>query len=202
MFELSAPQATVIGAALVILGGLAAYFGRGLAFILQRRLIGAPRHEQAAYLNSLADLLGKLKVNGATMEDVHRLEVVLRNPAFASGPVAAKAVEDMADDADEPHAFHSNYAMKARAGAAYEVADAQLKQALMNLKLLVSEKKAKALDAVQRKWTEYRRLLAISAALEFEGGTHAPLAASMTGLSETERRTNEISAQVKERSAR
>lgn len=202
MFELTAPQATLAGAALVFIGGLIAYFGRGLAFLLQRRLTGAPKHERAMYLNSLADLLAKLKANGATMEDVHRLDVVLRNPAFAAGPVSTKAVEAMARDASEPDAFQSNFAMKARAGAAYEVANAQLMQALMDLKLLISDKEAKALDAVQRKWIDYRRLLEISAALEFQGGTHAPLAASMTALSETERRTAEIRAQVEARSGR
>jgi len=90
--------------------------------------------------------------------------------------------------------------MKAPAGAAYEVSEAQLTQALMGLTLLISDKEAKALGAAQRKWLEYRRLLEICAALDFEGGTHAPLAASMTGLSETERRTAEIRAQVKDRS--
>jgi uncharacterized protein YecT (DUF1311 family) len=185
----------------VSLGGLVAYFGRGLAFLLQRRLTAAARREQAASLNSVATFSeseGERCDHGGRA----RLEVVLRNPTFGSGPVATQAAVNMAHDADEPVAYQRNFARKTRVGAAYEVAEAQLMRALMDLKLLISDKVARALYAAQRKWAEYRRLLEFSAALEFEGGTHAPLAASLTGLSETERRNAEIRAQVKDRSAR
>ena len=91
--------------------------------------------------------------------------------------------------------------MKARTGAAYGVADAHLEQALMDLRLLLSESEEEAWQAAQDRWREYRTALEVCAALEFEGGTHASLAQMMAGLSETERRTLEIRAQIEERSS-
>lgn len=83
MSQLTTPQATFLAAALVLLGGLSAYFGRGFAFLLKRWWIGAPKQEQAAYFNSVADLLAKLKANDTTIENLHRFDVILRNPTFA-----------------------------------------------------------------------------------------------------------------------
>jgi uncharacterized protein YecT (DUF1311 family) len=82
------------------------------------------------------------------------------------------------------------------------MAEAQLKQALMDLRLLLSDREYEALEAAQERWREYRRALEDCALREFEGGTHARLAMVMSGLSETERRTEEIRAQVAGRSAR
>lgn len=202
MLELTAPQATLIVAAIGLAGGLVGWLGRGLAFIVRRWWTGAPRQEQAAYLNSVADLAGKLRSNGMTIDDVHQFESIMRSPTLASSAAATEVVEGMAVDVSEPDAFHSNVAMKARTGAAYGVADAHLEQALMDLRLLLGESEAEALEAAQERWCEYRKALEVCARLEFEGGTHAPLAGMMAGLAETERRTAEIRAQVQERAVR
>uniref|UniRef100_UPI002608DA8C lysozyme inhibitor LprI family protein n=1 Tax=uncultured Sphingomonas sp. TaxID=158754 RepID=UPI002608DA8C len=114
---------------------------------------------------------------------------------------ATEVVDALSHEAAELEAFHSNYAMKARTGAAYGVADAHLEQALMDLRLLLSESEEEAWQAAQDRWREYRTALEVCAALEFEGGTHASLAQMMAGLSETERRTLEIRAQIEERSS-
>jgi len=199
MFQLTAPQATLIGAVLVLIGGLV---GRGFAFVLKRRMTGAPKHEQAAYFNSVADLAGKLRAHGMTIEDVQDLEALMRNPAIAASPAANEAVEAMVEDADEPQAFQSNAAMRARASAAFEVAEAKLMQALMDLRLLIDIEENVALNAVQSAWAEYRKELTLFASLEFGSGTHAPLAGTLARLAETERRAAEVRAQVKERGTR
>jgi hypothetical protein len=111
-------------------------------------------------------------------------------------------VEELADEAGEPEVFHSNLAMKARTGAAYSVAEAKLDQALMDLHLLVGDKEWACTERAQEHWRAYRSALEDSALCEYEGGTHATLAMALVGLAETERRTEEILAQVKDRAAR
>ena len=202
MLQLTAAEATLIVAAIGVAGGLVGWLGRGLTFVLWRWWTGAPRQEQAAYLNSLADLAAKLRASGMTLDDVHQLESIMRSPAVASSTAASEVVEALADDVEGPSAFHSNVAMKARTGAAYRVAEAQLEQALMDLRLLLSDHEYEALEAAQERWREYRRALEDCALREFEGGTHATLALVLSGLSETERRTEEIRAQVAERKGR
>lgn len=135
----------------------------------------------------MADLAGKLRAHGMTMDDARQFEAIMRNPAVAGTTAASDVVDALADEAGEPEAFHSNVAMKARAGAAYGVADAHLEQAL---------------EAAQAHWREYRTALEVCAGFEFEGGTHAPLAGMMAGLTETERRTAEVHSQVQARAAR
>jgi uncharacterized protein YecT (DUF1311 family) len=137
-----------------------------------------------------------------TMEEVRRLEEVVHNPSITSSTGASQVLEQLADDAAEPEAFHSNVAMKGRASAAYEVAEAKLNQALMDLGLLVSEREWEAIDRAQDQWRSYRKALEDCALREYEGGTHATLALMLVGMAETERRTAEILAQVKDRAAR
>lgn len=202
MLQLTAPQATLIVAIIATVGALLGWAGRAPTFLLHRWWTGAPRQEQAAYLNSVADLASKLRTHGMTLEEVRELEAIVRNPAVASSAGATRVVEAMADDTSEPEAFQSNVAMKARTGAAYTVADARLEQAIMDLRLLIGEHEFELLAAAQEKWRDYRRALEDCALREFEGGTHATLAMALAGLSETERRTDEIKAQVAERGGR
>ena len=69
----------------------------------------------------------------------------------------------------------------------------------MDMRLLLSDNEYEALEAAQERWSGYRRALEDCALREFEGGTNATLALMMAGLSETERRTKEISAQFARR---
>lgn len=202
MLQITAPQATLVVLVVGLLAGLIGWLARGPTFLLRRWWTGAPKQEQAAYLNSVADLAGKLRSHGMTMDDVRQFEVIMRNPAVAGTTAASDVVDALAEEAGEPEAFHSNVAMKARTGAAYGVADAHLEQALMDLRLLLGEREYEALEAAQAHWREYRMALEVCAGLEFEGGTHAPLAGMMAGLTETERRTAEVRSQVQERAAR
>jgi uncharacterized protein YecT (DUF1311 family) len=202
MLQLTAPQATLIVAVVGLVAGFVGWLGQGSTFLLHRWWTGAPRQEQAAYLNSVADLAGKLRAHGMTMDDVRQFEAIMRNPAVAGTAGASDVVDALAEEAEEPDVFHSNVAMKARTGAAYDVADAHLKRALMDLRLLLGEREEEALETAQARWCEYRLALEVCAGLEFEGGTNAPLAEMMAGLTETERRTAEIHAKVEERSAR
>jgi len=173
----------------------------GVAFFAKRKLTGASKTERAAYLNNVTDLAGKLRANGMTLNDVHAFESVMRSAPVASSLGAEAVVSELASSS-EPTAFSSNVAMKGRVGAAYQVAEAKLEQALLDLHLLLGENEHELLDQAQEAWAVYRRVLEDRSLREYDGGTHAPLAAVATGLAETERRTAQILAEVEERSNR
>lgn len=202
MFEITAPQATIIVTAITVVAGLVGWFGRGFTFLLHRWWTGAPRREDAVYLHSVADLAGKLRANGMTMDDVRQFETMMRTPTVASSPGANEVVDSFASVNSEPAAFQTNVGMQMRTGAAYDVANAKLDQAVADLQLIISDEESELLDNAQQLWRAYRHALVKCAYCEYEGGTHAPLAAGLAGLTETERRTAEIRAQVEERAAR
>lgn len=201
--HLTANEVALIGTAALLVGGFLGWVGRGVGFMLSRWWTGSKKHDRAAYLNSVADLAAKMRANGMTIEEVSQLEEVMQNPSVAASQAASGVVEQLASGPeDEPTAFMSNYAMKARTGAAYGVAEAHLDQALMDLRLLIGEHEWEHIEKAQGHWRAYRRSLEDAALREYEGGTHATLAMSLVGLAETERRTAEIRAQVDERSTR
>jgi uncharacterized protein YecT (DUF1311 family) len=186
-----------------LVSAFAGWFGRGIAAVLWRWWTGAPKHDRAAYFNSLADLGAKLRGSGMTVEEVRELEAMLRDPSLTSKAMPKIVdAEAAAPEPGEPEAFHSNVVMKARAHAAYETADAKLNQALVDLRVLIRPDEEEALDAAQACWKAYRRALEDCALREYEGGTHAPLAMTLRGLAETERRTAEVEAEVADRASR
>lgn len=185
--------------AFVGLAGIALGWGiNGIAYFVKRKLTGASNAERASYLNNVTDLAGKLRANGMTLDDVHAFESVMRSASVSSSVSADKIVSELAST-NEPSVFHSNVAMKGRVGVAYEVAEAKLKQALLDLHLLLHDGEHELLEEAQEAWKVYRRILEDRSLREYYGGTHAPLAAIATGLAETERRTDQILAEIDER---
>jgi uncharacterized protein YecT (DUF1311 family) len=191
---------------------LAAVFGaigwvaRGIGFIAGRWVTRSPTKERADYLHTVTDLGLKLRQGGMTIEEVRALEAVIGDCSVSSSSTAKKVVEEIAEDVasetSHPEEFYPNIVMKARAGAAYEVAQARLQQVLLDVQILLSEKENAAFDVAQSHWVEYREALENCALLEYEGGTHATLAMVFAGMNETERRTEEIQRQILERSSR
>jgi hypothetical protein len=201
MKPLTSNELTLLTTGALLVGGFLGWLGRGLGFLLGRRVTGAPKHERAKYLNTLADFGAKLRSSGMTFDDVHELERIIQNPSLISSAAVTGVVEQVIE-CDEPEAFYSNAAMKNRTWAAYEVAEANLNQALTDLRLLVGEEEWEPFVTLQDHWRAYRSGLEDVARREYEGGTHAGLAAMWAGLAETERRTAEVRAVVKERAAR
>jgi uncharacterized protein YecT (DUF1311 family) len=204
MDNLTAQQVTLLIAASGIVGGFIGWLGKGVTFLLTRWWTGSPKQERATYLNSVADLAGKLRANGMTWDEVRQFEAVVQNPSVQSSLAATQVVEQLSADADaiEPEAFQNNVAMKMRMSAAYEVANAKLNQALMDLRLLMGGAEWEQMEEAQKHWKAYRDGLECSALHEYEGGTNATLAMAFVGMAETERRADEIRAQVKERARR
>lgn len=200
MNSLTAEQVTLFVAAGTLVGGLLGWFGKGIAFLLARWWTKSPKQEKASYLNTVADLAGKLRAQGMTIDEVRQFEEVLQSPSIKASQGATRAVEQLANK--EPDAFNSNYGMKTRTAAELGVAEAKLNQALQDLHLLVGEDEWALTEKAQALWAEYRDVLAEAARIEFDGGTHAGLAAVLTALAETDRRSEEVRALVAERAAR
>lgn len=199
---MSQPEAVVTAAILVFLGGVLGWIVRGLGVLAHRKITNAPRQENASYLNSVADLLGKMKDQGLTITDVQDLGSVLNTKTKANSPAAKEVVDAGRHDNPSHPAYDNNLAMQGRTHAAYAVAEAQLEQVILDAALIMSEAERESLDETQAKWREYRSGLETCAYKEYEGGTHAPLASVFAGLTETERRTAELREQVRERSGR
>lgn len=178
-------------------GGILGWLGSRAAFLFERKVTGAKDKEQVAYLKAIVDLSETMQRAGMTIEDARGFEAMMRAPAANHGDAARQVVGKLV----EPAAFQSTYVLKARADAAYEVAEAKLRQALLDLELLLRDDEGEALSAAQEAWQSYRRSLEDRALRQFLGGTHAPLAMTISGLTETERRTEELRAEVEERAA-
>lgn len=195
---------TVFGAICGVIG----FFGRGLAFIAKRAVSGSKRQEDATYMASIVEIGAKLKQSGMTTKDIQQVLDIVRAPNILSSEAAVEAVtgSDVVDEATpqlpQPTAFDSNYAMKTRTRSAIEVADAELSQALTDLELLVGDTGWKAMEIAQARWREHRDAISDYAYSEYEGGTHAGLAAGLAALAETERRVTQIRADVDQRSRR
>lgn len=195
---------TVFGAICAMIG----FFGRGLAFMAKRAVSGSKRQEDATYMASIVEIGAKLKESGMTTNDVQQVLDIVGAPNILSSDAAVEAVtgsgvvEKATPQMPQPAAFDSNYAMKTRTGSAIEVANAELSQALTDLELLVSDTEWKAMEIAQSHWRKYRDAISAYAYLEYEGGTHAGLAAGLVALAETERQATQIRSDVDERSRR
>lgn len=197
MWDLTDSQASLVVAGAAMLGGLVAWFAKGLAFMLQRKVTDAKAKEHVTYIRDVVDLSERLTTAGMTIEDARQFEALLRAPAANHGDAAKNAINALL----EPAAFESNFAMKARAGAAYELAEAKLRQVLLDLEILLGEGEGEVLLAAQEAWEAYRKSLEDRALRQFLGGSHATLAMTITGLTETERRIEELRAEVDERAS-
>lgn len=202
MLQITASQATLIVCAVSLMAALVGWFGRGLTFLLHRWWTGAPKREDAAYLHSVADLAGKLRANGMTMDEVRQFETMMRSPTVARSRGANEVIDSFSSTDTEPAAFQTNAGMQIRAKAAHDVATANLEQVVVDLHLMMSERESELLGKAQERWRAYRDALVQCAYYEYDGGTHAPLAALFMELAETERRTAEIKDQIEERRTR
>lgn len=197
MWNLSDSQVALVVAVAGMLGGLIAWFGRGVSFMLQRKITDAKAKEDVHYIKEVVDLSERLTAAGMTIEDARQFEALLRVPNANHGDAARVAISTLI----EPTAFETNMGMKLRADAACQVARAKLTQVIVDLKLLLPEEEHGALDAAQVAWEAYLRCLEDRSYVQFEGASHSTLAMMITSLSETERRIEELQAEVMERSS-
>ena len=154
----------------------------------------------------MTDIVAKMKASGAKPNEIAEIAALVSNDMRGGGTMAIEVIsgEEAPDvrKGDEHPAFYSNFAMKMRAGARDTIATAQLEAALTDLRLLLREDEEEYLDKEQEAWRIYHEAVINRAYQQYAGGTHAGLAASLTGISETEHRLAQILGEVEDRKRR
>ena len=189
-------QVLIAGVGLIgiVLGALLGSIG----FLARRWITGSARHEKVGYLSSVAELATRLRALDMTVADIDDLERLLASPRLGSSEKALEVVTGPAA-VPLPAPFATTFALHARASAAADVANAELEQALVDLRLLSDDLDVETIDTVQASWRAYRTEIMQAAAAEFAGGSQAPLAAALAGISETERRLSDVRGSVRAR---
>lgn len=177
----------------------------GLGFLLRRQITGAQAHERVALLNSLADLKAKLVAGGMSLDQVSDLEAFLKEDKGSTSVVALDAIagtqastEGGLDD-NLPQEYWTTVAMRGRAGARFDVVEAEIAEALAELHMLTRESRRTILEQAQAAWQEFRASEASFAASQYEGGTLAPLIGTLRAIQVSEHRLTELRALVAER---
>lgn len=106
----------------------------------------------------------------------------------------AEPIEKSSDTFGGVH--ETNAQMQERIAQALGKREAELESKLATLASMLSDEQREALLKAQHAWHAYRAALQDYSRLQFSGGTHAPLAAVSSALSETERRIGEIDAEI------
>jgi len=181
---------------------VAGWAGAGIAFVARRWWVGSEKQEKVNYLTAVAEFGANLRRNGMTIEDVNDLERMMRDPSIRSSDRVRTLIMAPAIETASPIEGTTNYEMKRNAAAAYDRAKGALASELARLVALMSQNEAMAIQAAQASWEKYRDNLVELARLEYEGGSHAGLAAVLVAIAETERRASEVQAQAKERESR
>ena len=199
---LSDNEAKLLVGLTAVAGVILGLLGSGLGFIVKRWFVGAKQKERLDYISGLADLKIKLREAGLSMDEVREVGGLLANPTMKASERAQEIVAEIKEDMGRFGPHDTNVAIQIRTGAAYEVANAQLQQALVGFGLTVDEADWTYVEKIQDAWKQYRSALEDWAYHQYEGGTHAPLAMTAAGLAETERRTKEILDEASEFAAR
>jgi uncharacterized protein YecT (DUF1311 family) len=191
---LAGNEKELITAGAALSGGLLGWFGRGLGFWLARRVTGAGRKEHVDYLTSVAGLMSKMRADGTSVEEVAAFGSALRSPALVQSREVASIVEIR--HCAEIDRFSSSYAMRTRASAQLDLANAKLMQIQVDQRLVLEEVEEEPVAEMHKTWTEYRRALMEAAASEYSGGTIGSIVAALVGIAETERRSEELQSWV------
>lgn len=155
-----------------------------IGFLSKRWATGARRQERAGLYATLADLSGKMKAAGISLDDLDAIEAQLR-AKVRQADAAISATE-------EPDRYWSQVEMNGRAFSALQVAEAKMGVELVDLSGRLDDRQQHELDDAQAAWLEYRDRHSSFVAGEYEGGSILPL----VHASESTLLTNERTAQV------
>tara|TARA_R110002051_G_scaffold37159_6_gene80055 strand:+ start:9114 stop:9674 length:561 start_codon:yes stop_codon:yes gene_type:complete len=165
-----------------------------IGFLSRRWLTGARRHERAGLYSTLADLSGKMKQAGVSLDDLDAIEAQLR-AKVRHADVAASA-------AQAPDRYWTQIEMNGRAFAAFQVAEAKMEVELVALSGRLDDEEQHKLDLAQAAWREYRDLHSSFVAGEYEGGSILPLIQASESTILTNERTAQLAAINADRQSR
>ncbi len=157
-----------------------------------KRLFTRERVREATdlYLN-IANLMGKLKELGLSMEDVRDMEGLLR--------LKVRQVDAATRSEEQEEIRETQADMNHRAFAMLQLADANISAAIAELRPMLSEEEKNALTDAQELWVAFRDSAAEFEALQFEGGSMQPLVRASEKASLAEARLQQIKAIIEAR---
>jgi uncharacterized protein YecT (DUF1311 family) len=178
----------------MLLGGAAV---TAAGFFLKRLLSGAATQERITRYAGLADIASKMKAHGLSKNDVLAVEQFIRGKE-REAEIAAEdepVPEQIDESRNEPAGYWTQTAMNQRAAAAYRVADAQLRQVLLELEHYCGDEFYRA----QKAWEEFRDRQVEFARSEWDGGSIAPLIAAVEAETLTRQRIAWAQATLEQR---
>lgn len=171
----------------------------GIGWLIKRMITGERRRETADELTAVLDLLHKLKASGMTMEEAKRLAAEFgkgKMPVPLGQQDAVRVVEDLYE---EPDQYGTTMAMKMRLGAQLDAVNAHLKQALIDLELLLDENEGKLLEKAQADWEKHARSEATLSSSAMSGGTLEGVLFLAEMIEQAEKRIEAVKEQTRQR---
>lgn len=169
----------------------------------QRWLTGARHMETTARLLSVVDLVERLQRAGLSLEDAKKAADSIKAgaptlPISTAKSVVASLEDEIPEDIDLPSQYTSTYAMKFRLDSKLSTLDAQINEALTELRILLSDDEYEAAIQVQSSWTEYRIAEGEFASVGARGGTGETIYAFSAMISVSETRLAMLREQIRE----
>ena len=182
---------------------LVAVLFTGVGFLIKRWLTGERHREQADSLEKAVQLKRLLDAEGMTLEDAVSLRDRLRGNVGALMQAQAREVlarqrdenpmEESASFSMDPVPFEeTTVGMGAKVSSELAELEGQLEYVLADLAHQCSENRGEALRMAQTAWESYRDREAEFTAMQWEGGTGAPLLGAARKVELTEKRLAEL----------
>lgn len=176
----------------------------GVGFLLRRWLFGGVTQERVSISSTAAEMLGRMREHGFTLEDVRTVENYLRGKAYegagsAASPNEAEGVVFENALLDEPDFYWTSGNMNARALASFRTADARLDELATELITMLEADEAEGFVKAQRAWKLFRERQARFASFEAAGGTLQTLIHAAEAQDLSEKRAAELQAEIERR---
>lgn len=182
-------------------GAVATAILGGMGYLGKRWLTNASSQEKTTLYSDTAELMIKLRDAGVSLEEVKEFESGIRS-GIRRTEASSTASSTASAKPEAPSKTWTQTHMNLQATTKFHTTDAQLNEALVELRGLLSDEEEAQMDEAQDRWAAYRNAEADFIASEFEGGSMQPLIRSGEGISLTEERLKRVRATIAERKSR
>lgn len=171
----------------------------GVGWFVRRLVTGERRREATSELTAMVDLIHKLKSSGLTMEEAKRMAAQFGTrdtSAWKSPPNKIKVKNDIDVLPDQ---YGTTMAVKMRLGAELDSVNARLKQALVDLELLLDDDERELLANSQSNWTTFAESEAKLFSSNMSGGTMEGVLFLAEMIEQSEQRIEAVKKQTRQR---
>lgn len=173
-----------------------------IGWFFVRKITNADKHEKISFINNQLDAINNSRSIGLSKDTIAKIEKEIGFRLKYTRLENASGEETILSEEDRnfPEKYWTNWAMKLRATAEAQVVEAKLWQILTEFETFVGN--YQEFSKAQRDWEKYRKSQVKLAYSEFEGGTHAGLAATLESIRVTEVRIRELREKFREIASR